>query len=135
MGGGARNVIFRDSAIRNTLKQAFIFTLDYNDPNAKLDYQRSTIPGQFRDIRVADVSIENAQGKAIEVKGDSQHNAWHQGLVFERVRFSGPAKAQIDGLKDSLFDHVSFSEHGAANPWQITGSVGLTFKDVQPPPP
>lgn len=135
MGGGARNVIFRDSAIRNTLKQAFIFTLDYNDPNAKLDYQRSTIPGQFRDIRVADVSVENAQGKAIEVKGDSQHNAWHQGLVFERVRFSGPAKAQIDGLKDSLFDHVSFSEHGAANPWQITGSVGLTFTDVQPPPP
>jgi exo-poly-alpha-galacturonosidase len=135
MGGGARNVIFRDSAIRNTLKQAFIFTLDYNDPNAKLDYQRSTIPGQFRDIRVADVSVENAQGKAIEVKGDSQHDAWHQGLVFERVRFSGSAKAQIDGLKDSLFDHVSFSGHGAANPWQITGSVGLTFKDVQPPPP
>ena len=68
---------------------------------------------------------------AIEVKGDSQNDAWHQGLVFERVRFSGPAKAQIDGLKDSLFDHVSFSGHGAANPWQITGSVGLTFKDVQ----
>lgn len=134
MGGGARNVIFRDSAIRNTVKQAFIFTLDYNDPNAKLDYQRSTIAGQFRDIRVADVSVENAQGKAIEVKGDSQSNAWHQGLVFERVRFSGPAKVQIDGLKDSTFDSVVFSNHGAANPWQVTGSVGLTFKDVVPPP-
>lgn len=110
MRGGARNVIYRDSAIRNTVKQAVILTLDYNDPNAKLDYQRSAVPGQFRDIRVADVSVENAQGKAIEVKGDSQSNAWHQGLVFKRVRFSGPAKAQIDGLKYSRFDSVVFSE-------------------------
>lgn len=134
MGGGARNVIFRDSAIRNTVKQAFIFTLDYNDPNAKLDYRRSTIPGQFRDVRVSDVSVENAQGKAIEVKGDSQSNAWHQALTFERVRFKGSAKAQIDGLKDSVFDNVVFSEQGSANPWQVTGSVGLTFTDVVPPP-
>ncbi len=46
-----------------------------------------------------------------------------------------PGQEQIDGLKDSLFDYVSFSEHGAANPGQITKRVGLTFKDVQPPPP
>ncbi|AUG07672.1 glycosyl hydrolase family 28 protein [Pseudomonas sp. S09G 359] len=134
MGGGARNVTFRDSAIRNTLKQAFIFTLDYNDPNAKLDYQRSTIAGQFKDIRVSNVSVENAQGSAIEVKGDSQHNAYHQGLIFQDVRFRGAAGARIDGLKDSRFERVVFSEHGNANPWQVTGSSGLSFKDVQPSP-
>lgn len=134
MGGGARNVIFRDSAIRNTVKQAFIFTLDYNDPNAKLDYQRSTIPGQFKDIRVSDVSVENALGRATEVKGDSQNNAYHQGLVFERVRFSGPAKVQVDGLKDSRFEQVVFSQNAGVNPWQVTGSEGLVFKDVQPMP-
>ncbi|OPA93017.1 exo-poly-alpha-D-galacturonosidase [Pseudomonas fluorescens] len=134
MGGGARNVTFRDSAIRNTVKQAFIFTLDYNDPNAKLDYQRSTIAGQFKAIRVSDVSVENAQGRAIEVKGDSQHNAYHEGLVFQRVRLRGAAGARIDGLKDSRFEAVVFSEHGSANPWQVTGSSGLSFKDVQPVP-
>ena len=134
MGGGARNVTFRDSALRNTVKQAFIFTLDYNDPNAKLDYKRSTIAGQFRDVRVSDVSVENAQMAAIEVKGDSQHNAYHQGLVFERVRFSGPAKAKIDGLKDSTFDNIRFSETGGANPWQVSGSQGLAFQDVEPAP-
>lgn len=134
MGGGARNVTFRDSAIRNTLKQAFIFTLDYNDPNAKLDYQRSTIAGQFKDIRVSNVSVENAQGSAIEVKGDSQHNAYHQGLIFQDVRFRGAAGARIDGLKDSRFERVVFSEHGNANPWQVTGSSGLSFKDVEPSP-
>lgn len=134
MGGGGRNVTFRDSAIRNTVKQAFIFTLDYNDPNAKLDYRRSTIAGQFKDIRVSDVSVENAQGAAIEVKGDGEHNAYHQGLVFERVRFSGPARARIDGLKDSRFDRVVFSETGVANPWQLSDSQGLTFNEVEPAP-
>ncbi|MCO8168496.1 glycoside hydrolase family 28 protein [Pseudomonas sp. 21LCFQ02] len=134
MGGGARNVIFRDSAIRNTVKQAFIFTLDYHDPNAKLDYQRSTIPGQFRDIRVSDVTVENARSAAIEVKGDSEHDAFHEKLVFERVRFSGPAVAKINGLKDSRFDTVTFSETGDAQPWQVSNSQGLTFRNVEPVP-
>ena len=134
MDGGARNVTFRDSAIRNTVKQAFIFTLDYNDPNAKLDYQRSTVPGQFRDIRVSDVTVESAKVSAIEVKGDSAHGAYHQGLDFQRVRFIGPAKAKIDGLKDSSFSHITFTQHGSDNPWQISGSQGLTFTDVEPAP-
>jgi len=134
MGGGARNVIFRDSALRNTVKQAFIFTLDYNDPNAKLDYQRSTVAGQFKDIHVSDVSVEDAQGRAIEVKGDSRHNAYHEGLVFQRVRFRGAAGARIDGLKNSRFENVVFSHYGAANPWQVTGSSGLSFEAVQPAP-
>lgn len=134
MGGGARHVTFRDSAIRNTVKQAFIFTLDYNDPNAKLDYKRSTVAGQFRDINVSDVSVENAGTAAIEVKGDSQHNAFHQGLVFERVRFSGPAPVKIEGLKDSRFDNLRFSETTGANPWQVSNSQGLAFSDVEPAP-
>ena len=134
MDGGARNVTFRDSAIRNTAKQAFIFTLDYNDPNAKLDYKKSTVAGQFRDIRVSDVSVENARMAAIEVKGDSQHGAYHHGLVFERVRFSGPGKVKIDGLKDSRFANIRFSEAGDTNPWQVSGSQGLAFQDVEPAP-
>lgn len=134
MGGGARNVVFRDSALRNTVKQAFIFTLDYNDPNAKLDYQRSTIAGQFRDVRVSDVSVENAGMAAIEVKGDSGHDAWHQGLVFERVRFSGEAKVKIDGLRDSRFEGVRFTDTAGANPWKIGTSQGLAFSDVEPAP-
>ncbi|MDE1165178.1 MAG: glycosyl hydrolase family 28 protein [Pseudomonas sp.] len=134
MGGGARQVIFRDSALRNTVKQAFIFTLDYNDPNAKLDYRRSAISGQFRDVQVSDVTVENARGMAIQVKGDSHGPVFHQGLAFERVRFSGQGKVRIEELKDSRFENVEFSEQGTANPWQITHSQGLEFKHVQPPP-
>ncbi|WAH56074.1 glycoside hydrolase family 28 protein [Pseudomonas silvicola] len=71
MGGGGRDVTFRDSALRDIGKQAFILTLDYNDPNAKIDYRPSAVPGQFRDVRVSDVSVENTRGAAIEVKGGS----------------------------------------------------------------
>ncbi len=83
---------------------------------------------------MSDVSVENAQGAAIEVKGDAAHNAYHQGLVFERVRFSGAAKARIDGLKDSRFERVVFSQTGGGDPWQVSGSQGLVFKDVEPTP-
>lgn len=85
-------------------------------------------------MRVSDVSVENAQLAAIEVKGDSQHGAYHQGLSFERVRFSGPALARIDGLKDSRFDAIRFSETGGTNPWQVKDSDGLAFQDVEPAP-
>ena len=133
MGGGARNVTFRDSAIRNTVKQGVIMTLDYHDPNAILDYKRSTVPGQFRDIRVANVTIEDAAGAAIQVKGDSAHDAFHENVAFALVRFKGRAGAQIDGLRNSSFSDVSFA--GAeGDPWNIEGSEGLRFDRVEPQP-
>lgn len=133
MGGGARNVTFRDSAIRNTVKQGVIMTLDYHDPNAILDYKRSTIPGQFRDVRVANVTIEDAADAAIQVKGDSAHDAFHENVAFENVRFKGKAGAKIDGLRNARFSDVSFSD-ADGNPWAITGSEGLDFERVEPQP-
>ena len=133
MGGGARNVTFRDSAIRNTVKQGVIMTLDYHDPNAILDYKRSTVPGQFRDIRVANVTVEDAAGAAIQVKGDSAHDAYHENIAFEQVRFKGKAKAQIDGLRNANFTDVSFVGSDG-NPWDIKGSEGLSFDRVEPQP-
>ncbi|AEF23123.1 glycosyl hydrolase family 28 protein [Pseudomonas fulva] len=133
MGGGARNVTFRDSAIRNPVKQGVIMTLDYHDPNAILDYERSTVPGQFRDIRVSNVTVEGAAGAAIQVKGDSAHDAFHENVAFEQVRFKGGAGAQIDGLRDSSFTDVSFVDtQGEA--WNIKGSEGLRFDRVEPQP-
>jgi len=50
------------------------------------------------------------------------------------VRFSGPAVARIDGLKDSRFDAVQFTDTNASNPWQVSGSTGLAFHNVVPAP-
>lgn len=108
MGGGGRDVIFRDSALRDMARQAFIITLDYNDPNAILDYRRSAVAAQFRDVRVSDVSVEGNHGVGIEIKGDSAHGVYHRDLSFERVRFSGPAAVQVDGAQGVRFDEVSF---------------------------
>ena len=55
-------------------------------------------------------------------------------MVFERVRFSGPAPVKIDGLKDSRFVGLRFTHTGGANPWQVQGSQGLAFTDVEPAP-
>lgn len=38
IGGGARNVTFRNNAMRDLAKQAMVMTLDYADSNANLDY-------------------------------------------------------------------------------------------------
>lgn len=54
--------------------------------------------------------------------------------MFQRVRFRGAAGARIDGLKNSRFENVVFSHYGVANPWQVTGSSGLSFEAVQPAP-
>lgn len=108
-------------------------TLDYHDPNAILDYKRSTVPGQFRDIRVANVTVEDAAGAAIQVKGDSAHDAYHENIAFEQVRFKGKAKAQIDGLRNASFTDVSFVGTDG-NPWDIKGSEGLSFDRVEPQP-
>ncbi|WP_277964536.1 glycoside hydrolase family 28 protein [Pseudomonas sp. RIT-To-2] len=134
MGGGGRDVTFRDSALRDIGRQAFILTLDYNDPNAKIDYRPSAVPGQFRDVRVSDVSVENTRGMAIEVKGGSDSKSYHQGLSFERVQFSGPAGVHIDGLKDSRFEDVVFTGPRSANRWQITRTDGVSYKNIQPSP-
>ncbi|MDN3238016.1 glycoside hydrolase family 28 protein [Pseudomonas sp. WAC2] len=133
MGGGVRNVIFRDSAIRNSAKQGFIFTLDYNDPNAILDYKRSDISGKFQDIKVSNVTVENPVSAALEIKGDSAHDAFHERFEFAKVSFKGTAPATINGLRNSSFRDITFEET-TKNPWSITNSADLSFTHVVPQP-
>ncbi len=133
MGGGVRNVIFRDSAIRNSAKQGFIFTLDYNDPNAILDYKRSDISGKFQDIKVSNVTVENPVSAALEIKGDSAHDAFHERFEFAKVSFKGTAPATINGLRNSSFRDITFEET-TKNPWSITNSADLSFTHVVPKP-
>ncbi|MFA9438240.1 glycosyl hydrolase family 28 protein [Uliginosibacterium sp. sgz301328] len=135
MGGGARNVIFRDTAMRNTAKQAFIFTLDYTDPNAKLDYTKSDKSAQFRDIVVRDVSVEGGAGNAIESKADNKSGTYHENIVFEHVRFSNTPGTKIDGMKKATFRDVKFIDaKGMGNPWAFSDSKEIVFEGVSPQP-
>ncbi|MFT4172542.1 MAG: glycoside hydrolase family 28 protein [Rhodocyclaceae bacterium] len=135
MGGGGRNVVFRDTAMRNISKQPFIFTLDYSDPNAKLDYARSDKSAVFRDVVVRNVTVAGADGPAIEAKGDEKSGTYHENIVFEGVRFARTEGTKIDGLKNARFVDVQFvSPRGMGNPWSLSNSKDVVFDRVQPAP-
>ena len=52
-------------------------------------------------------------------------------LIDEHIHH---VKARIDGLKDSQFAEVVFTDTGGTNPWQVSDSQGLSFKGVEPGP-
>jgi exo-poly-alpha-galacturonosidase len=136
IGGGARNLVFRDHAMKNIVKQAFIFTLDYADANAALDYPSAKVPAIFRDITVKNVSVEKTRGKegSIVVRGHPAKDAFHQGIWFENVAFFEVNPASIRGLKASTFKNVTFQHLQGGAPWSVEESETLHFIGTTPKP-
>jgi exo-poly-alpha-galacturonosidase len=135
-GGGARDIVFRDSAMRDVVKQAFIFTLEYSDSNAALDYAPARLPGVFRDITVKNVSVERARGKhgSILVQGYPDKHAFHERIRFENVAFTDVPSASLTGLKRGVFQDVTFAALRGNVPWVVQGSEGLEFVGRTPRP-
>jgi len=142
-GGGGRNVLFRNNAVRDPDKQAFILTLDYSDPNALIDFKPSTTTALFRDIRVENVTVEYTgrppvAGKvepAIVVKADPKTDTPHRNVVFDRVRFKNAPSVQIDGLKDSVFRDVIFdSPREPDKLWSLKNTDNIKFEGATVPP-
>jgi exo-poly-alpha-galacturonosidase len=122
-GGGSRNIVFRDNALKNIQLQAFIFTSAYSDPNAVMEFEPAAQPGRFKDIRVQNCTIDGTGKASIEVAGNA--NGYHENINFENVRFLHANPAQIDYMKNSSFKNVVFDN--TTQPWNITNSNGLTF--------
>ncbi|WP_345631051.1 fibronectin type III domain-containing protein [Rugosimonospora acidiphila] len=122
-GGGGRDVLFRDDAIRSVTAQAFIFTSAYSDPNAAIVVEPSTAKAQFRDVDVEHVTVDGTGSQAISVIGVPDQP--HQGLHFTDVRFLHANPTAISYLRDSSFTDVVFDN--TPNPWGITNSTGLSF--------
>ncbi|WP_203919403.1 fibronectin type III domain-containing protein [Rugosimonospora africana] len=123
-GGGGRDVLFRDNAIRSVTAQAFIFTSAYSDPNAAIVVEPSATKAQFRDVRVEHVTVDGTGSQSISVIGVPDR--YHQGLHFTDVEFLHANPASIAYLRDSTFTGVVFDN--TPNPWVITNSTGLTFR-------
>lgn len=124
VGGGARNILFRDNALKDIKFQAFIFTSAYNDPNAVIQFKAASAPGRFRDITVKNCTVDTTGAPAIEVAGVS--DGFDENIHFENVKFSNVKPAKIDYMKNSSFSKVTF-ENMTSNPWVITNSIGLSF--------
>jgi exo-poly-alpha-galacturonosidase len=134
-GGGARDVVFRDSAIQDATHQAFIFTLAYTANNN--DYVSAPVPAQFRDVVVRNVSVDGAT-TSLRVDGfdaataaqnaEGYPDVFHENIRFQNVRLRAVGATRIDHLRNSSFENVVFTAVvGGAAPWGISNAPGVTF--------
>lgn len=122
-GGGSRNVVFRNNALKDIKLQAFIFTSAYSDPNAVMEFEPAVQPGRFKDISIKNCTVDGTGKSSIEVAGTP--DGYHENINFENVRFLNAKQAKIDYMKNSTFKNVVFDNN--KEPWKITNSTGLTF--------
>lgn len=124
-GGGARNILFRDNALKDIQKQAFIFTSEYSDPNAATMVEAATNPGVFRDIIVRNCTVFGTGAPVITVEG--LEGAEHENLVFEHLSFYQVLKPEIHYLRNGSFTEILFDGQKDAG-WNINHTSGLIFK-------
>ncbi|MFC3396282.1 glycosyl hydrolase family 28 protein [Brenneria rubrifaciens] len=137
-GGGARDVVFRNNAMRGIVGEPFVFTVKYKaDVN---DSQPAAEPAQFRDVKVSDVTVDGtAKKNSILVDGMTvdemaasygfsfKRDAYHQGLYFENVKFKNTKATDITFLKDSTFKNVIFENVDAA--WKFGNIENIKLDD------
>jgi exo-poly-alpha-galacturonosidase len=141
-GGGGRDWVFRDSAIKDASNNAFIFTLAYGQNNNV--YAAAPVPAQFRDVLVSNVSVDGAT-TSIRVDGfdpttalenpENYRDVFHENIRFQNVALNAVPPASIDHLRDSSFENVVFTNVvGGGSPWVISNSPGVTFLGTTPLP-
>lgn len=137
-GGGARDVVFRNNAMKDLAKEPFIFTIKYSaDVN---DTTPAAEPAQFRDITVENVTVDGTAAKnSILVDGMTademaaaygitfSRDAYHQNLSFSHVKFRNTKATDISFLRDSQFNNVTFEN--TAQAWNIAEVSGITLTD------
>jgi exo-poly-alpha-galacturonosidase len=126
-GGGAKDIIFRDSALKNITDgegKPFVFTSNYSNNTATDTFKPALDLPQFKHIFVSNCSIDGAKSNAIFVQG--LKDAPHTDIHFENVSFKNTKPAKIDYMTDSTFKNVTF-DTTLKNPWDITNSQGLSF--------
>ena len=142
-GGGGRDFVFRDTAMKDASTNGFIFTLSYTQNNNA--FVSAPIPAEFRDIVVQNVTIDGGS-RAIQVDGfdpltapqnlENYPDVFNENIVFNNVVMNAVKPTKIDHLKDSVFNNVVFTNLvGGAIPWVVTNSPGLQFLGSTAPPP
>jgi hypothetical protein len=125
VGGGARNIVFRDSAMKDVSdgdEYPFEFTSAY--PSSTSDPAPDM--GRFKHIFVSNVSVDSSTKSAIFVSGTS--DAPHEDIHFNKVAFNNTPATSINYLKNSSFMNVSFTNvvKGAA-PWNLTNTANTVI--------
>jgi exo-poly-alpha-galacturonosidase len=123
-GGGARNVLARDIAIKNIAKHSAIFF----DSSYSCDYP-SGGPGQFKDITIKNVTCTNLKKFGIYVSGLA--GTPHTNLSLSNISIDGGTAGgvSIKCCTNSSFDTINITN--STPPWTIdaNSTSGLTFKN------
>lgn len=126
-GGGAKNITFRDSALKNITDgegEPFIFTSEYSNSLATGTFEPALDLPQFKHIFVSNCSVDGSKNNSIFVAG--LKDACHTDIHFENVSFKNTKEAKIDYMTNSTFKNVTF-DSSLKNPWNLTNSEGVTF--------
>jgi len=124
-GGGARNITFRDTAMKNLTDlggQPFIFTSQYNGDSPS---DPVSTPPIFHDITIENCSVDGAAGNAILIEG--LKDGCHNNIKFNSITFKGTKPAKLDYAENCTFKDVKFDD-SISTPWEITNSTGLKFE-------
>lgn len=128
-GGGAKDITFRDSALKNITDgegEPFIFTSNYSNSLATdASFKPALNLPQFKHIFVNNCSVDDSKSNAIFVSG--LKDACHTDIHFENVSFKNTKSAKIDYMTNSTFKNVTF-DNSLKNPWLVTNSEGLSFE-------
>ncbi|CAG8999617.1 MAG: Exo-poly-alpha-D-galacturonosidase [Candidatus Celerinatantimonas neptuna] len=111
IGGGASQIVFRNTAMANLVRNAVIVTLKYSDSNASIDYPAAKTSAHFEDFEVRHVTVAGTTGKkpSIKITGDSTHNIWNKQINFDDVKLDNVMPTDINDLKNSHFNQVVFT--------------------------
>ena len=103
-GGGAKNITFRDSALKNITDgdgEPFIFTSNYSNSLAAGTFEPALDLPQFKHIFVTNCSVDGSKKNAIFVAG--LKDACHTDIHFENISFKNTKEAKIDYMTNSTF--------------------------------
>ncbi|NYE05693.1 exo-poly-alpha-galacturonosidase [Bacillus niacini] len=141
MGGGARNILFRDNALEGIDGDGpFVFTSSYEDANAAILYEPAQQISQFRDMMIENTTIRNQGGskkQAILVQGNNDAGeVYHENITFKDVKFDNVYSVNMDYAKNFKFINVAFTnvKDNNGNPWRIKNSTELAFENTTAEP-
>ncbi|WP_056465410.1 fibronectin type III domain-containing protein [Bacillus sp. FJAT-25509] len=141
MGGGAKNILFRDNALEGIDGDGpFVFTSAYTDANTSILYEPAKEISHFKDIEILNTTVRNQGGsnkQSILVTGNNDvGEVYHENISFKNVKFDNVYSVNMDYAKDFKFIDVSFTnvKDNNGNPWRIKNSTGLVFENTTAAP-
>lgn len=145
-GGGGRDILFRDNAMKSIKQNAFIVTLAYTQTPGGVPSQSAT-PSEFKNVVVRNVSVDgagcnkadcttfqssfvadgsadtgNSKATPIEISGVSASAefsgaaVYHSAFTFDTVKFNNVTSVRLYYLKNSSFNNVSVTNFRTITP-------------------